>query len=107
MVAIGALAGLPPLGPFWSEWLVIQGGLADKGMAVWAALTALLLAGGFVALMYRLPRLWQGSAPAGRPEGSGPQESKLLSLPVLLMSSLTMSAGVVVPWVFLGLGRGV
>ncbi len=107
MVAIGALAGLPPLGPFWSEWLVIQGGLADKGMAVWAALTALLLAGGFVALMYRLPRLWQGSRPPVPPEGARPPESKFLSLPVLLMSSLTMSAGVVVPWVFLGLGRGV
>ncbi len=106
MVAIGALAGLPPLGPFWSEWLVIQGGLAEPGMAVWAALTALLLAGGFVALMYRLPRLWQGASAAADP-GSRGHESKLLSLPVLLMSSLTMSAGVVVPWVFLGLGRGV
>ena len=107
MVAIAALAGLPPLGPFWSEWLIIQGGLAEPGMVVWAAVTALLLAGGFVALMYRLPRLWQGSASGPHSDAPGLRESKLLSLPVLAMSSLTMSAGVLVPWVFLGLGRGV
>ncbi len=102
VVAIGALAGLPPLGPFWSEWLVIQGGLAEPGMAPWAALTAILLAGGFVALMYRLPRLWQGR-PSKAPPG---REAQLLPLPVLMMSGLTASAGIVVPWLFLGLGRG-
>jgi len=105
VVAVGALAGLPPLAPFWSEWLVIEGGLAHPGLAVWAVVTAVLLAGGFIALMYRLPNLWQGKPPAS--EHPSVREPVSFFLPVLVMSGLTVSAGVLVPWLFLGLGRGV
>lgn len=101
-IALAALMGLPPLGPFWSEWLVIEGGLVG-GYGAWPIVVAVLLAGGFAAIGYRLPRLWQGGG--GRARGA--REARGLALPVLLMSSLTASAGLLVPWLFLGLARGV
>jgi hydrogenase-4 component F len=101
-IALAALMGLPPLGPFWSEWLVIEGGLVG-GFGVWPIVVAVLLAAGFAAIGYRLPRLWQG----GGALASGAGEPRGLALPVLVMSGLTASAGLVVPWLFLGLARGV
>jgi len=101
-VAVAALAGVPPLGPFWSEWLVVLGALRTPGSGWVAVVVAVLLAAGFLGLAYRTPRLWyQVRQPPdiadGRPEPAG------FWLPATGLSVLTACAGLVVPWLYRGI----
>lgn len=98
LVAIAALAGIPPFGPFWSEWLVIMGGLAHPG-TFWAAVgAAVLLAIGLLSLARRVPGLWhrpiRRNGVLAHPEDVGAGAS------AAVMSVLTLSAGLLVPWIY-------
>jgi hydrogenase-4 component F len=96
-VSVAALAGLPPLAPFWSEWLVVLGGFRQRGQVVPAAILAMLLAFGLMGLWYRLPSLWRGTAPK---RARVTVESWAEALPVVVLSLLTVSAGLLVPWLY-------
>ena len=102
-----ALAGVPPLGLFWSEWLVVLGGLKTPGEGAVAIAVAVLLAAGFLALAFRLPSLWYqlrapGQADAGRqlPAVGLRGESAAVRLSTITLTILTASAGLVVPWLY-------
>jgi hydrogenase-4 component F len=56
-----AIAGLPPFGLFWSEWLVLLGGAAQHRLAVVAVALVLLLVA-VIGLALRLPRFLLGGA---------------------------------------------
>lgn len=94
LLGLAALAGVPPLGPFFSEWLVAAGGLAHPGTVVPTLLMLALLALGFIAIAYRTPRLWYQPLPARRLS----PERALEALPTALLSMLLLSSGFVVPW---------
>ncbi len=72
-LALGAAAivGLPPFGLFWSEWLLLLGGVR-AGYAVWVALAVALLLAAFLGIGLRLPDLLLGAPPkeAMAPEGA-------------------------------------
>lgn len=94
MLGLAALAGVPPLGPFFSEWLVATGGLARPATVPAAILMLVLLAVGFIAIAYRVPRLWYQPMGAVRlaPEGA------LEVLPTAVLSVLLVLSGFAVPW---------
>ena len=64
-LALGAavIVGLPPFGLFWSEWLVLLGGVR-AGEYVWVALALALLLVNLLGFGLRLPPLLLGSPPA-------------------------------------------
>ncbi len=94
LLGLAALAGVPPLGPFFSEWLVAAGGLSDHATVIPAILMLALLALGFIAIAYRAPRLWYQPMPGMRlsPEGA------LEAVPTALLSVLLLLSGFAVPW---------
>ena len=94
LLGLAALAGVPPLGPFFSEWLVATGGLAHPATVPAAVLMVVLLALGFIAIAYRTPRLWYQPLAAARlsPEGV------LEALPTAVLSVLLVVSGFAVPW---------
>lgn len=102
-----ALAGVPPLGLFWSEWLVVLGGLKTPGDGAVAISVAVLLAAGFLALALRLPTLWYqlrapGQTDRGRklPAVGLRGESVAVRVSTFTLTILTASAGLVVPWLY-------
>ena len=101
VVAVAALAGLPPFGPFWSEWLVVMGGLGAPGTFWFAIAVAVLLAIGLMALGRRLPSLWHpwGGRLHGRRGAGG--ESATAGAASVVMSLLTASVGLIGSWLFL------
>ena len=58
-----AIAGAPPWGLFFSEWLVVWGGVG-AGHVAEAAAAAILMAVGVVALAWRMPEFLLGRPPA-------------------------------------------
>jgi hydrogenase-4 component F len=57
-----AIVGLPPFGLFWSEWLLLLGGVRS-GNAVWVAVAIALLLTAFIGFGLRLPPLLLGTPP--------------------------------------------
>lgn len=102
LVSVAALAGVPPLGPFWSEWLVVLGAFETAGRAWVGIVLAALLAGGFLALAYRTPRLWY-QAREPRDIADPTPEPVGFWLPSMALSLLTASAGILVPWLYRGI----
>jgi hydrogenase-4 component F len=100
LTATAALAGVPPFGPFWSEWLVITGGIAAPHRWPFAVAVAVLLAIGFFGLAYRLPGLWHRRPPAV--VGRRTPEPRAFALTAVLLSVLTAGAGLLVPWLYHG-----
>lgn len=98
LVAVAALAGIPPFGPFWSEWLVIMGGLSHPGTFWPAVATALLLAIGLLSLARRVPGLWH--RPIRRNGVLTHPEDVAAGASAAVMSVLTLSAGLLVPWIY-------
>ncbi len=95
LLGLAALAGVPPLGPFFSEWLVAAGGLANRGTVIPAIVMVALLALGFVAIAYRTPRLWYQTGTSRlrlAPEGV------IEAAPTVLLSVLLVLSGFAVPW---------
>ncbi len=94
LLGLAALAGVPPLGPFFSEWLVAMGGLASRATAVPAILMIALLAFGFIAIAYRAPRLWYQPTTGIRPT----PEAAFETVPTVVLSTLLLISGFAVPW---------
>jgi hydrogenase-4 component F len=99
LVAVAALAGLPPLGPFWSEWLVIAAGMRAP-IGAWVGLAvALLLALGMLGLAYRMPRLWAGPMP-GAGTAARAAEPPTYVASMVALTVLTAGTGLLVPWLY-------
>ncbi|MDA8346862.1 MAG: proton-conducting transporter membrane subunit [Thermaerobacter sp.] len=94
MLGLAALAGVPPFGPFFSEWLVASGGLARSTTAPAAVVMLALLALGFIAIAYRAPRLWYQPAGSARLSPEGAVEA----VPAVVLSVLLLLSGFAVPW---------
>ncbi len=95
LLGLAALAGVPPLGPFFSEWLVATAGLANPATIAPAILMLVLLAFGFIAIAYRTPRLWYQPMPGARLSPEGAPEAA----PTVLLSVLLLVSGFAVPWI--------
>ncbi len=65
-LVLGAIAivGLPPFGLFWSEWLVLLGGVQSHHV-VWVCVALVFLVVNFLGFGLRLPRLLLGPRAAG------------------------------------------
>ena len=63
-LAAVAIVGLPPFGLFWSEWLVLLGGV-QAGQLVWVGVALVFLVINFLGFGLRLPDLLLGRPPQG------------------------------------------
>jgi hydrogenase-4 component F len=105
-LGLGAIAivGLPPFGLFWSEWLLLLGGIR-AGYAVWVAVAIALLLAAFLGFGLRLPPLLLGSPPAAsapderpRREGWRPVWAIGLELAALAVVGLALPAALHSVW---------
>lgn len=92
---LAALAGLPPFGPFWSEWLIVGGGLAQPSTRLVGVALAALLVLGFLAIAYRAPRWWAPHEGGAQPHAH--REDIAEAAMPLLLGALGATAGIVVP----------
>ncbi len=96
-LAAVAIVGLPPFGLFWSEWLVLLGGV-QAGQVLWVTVALVFLVVNFVGFGLRLPDLLLGSAPEGGVVTAG--ESAVASWPLGVALVGALVAGLVLPAVF-------
>lgn len=92
-LAAAAIVGLPPFGLFFSEWLVLYGGVRS-GDALWAALALGLLVVALLGFGRRLPDFLLGEAPADLP---GPVEDGGATWPLAVGVVGVLVAGLAVP----------
>lgn len=88
-VAGAAAAGLPPFGLFFSEWMVLAGGMAAGRMGVSALLLAAVLAS-FCGVLYQLTRIFLGP-PRPEPSGDADRSNGLLAMVPLLATLVVFS----------------
>jgi hydrogenase-4 component F len=91
---MAALIGLPPFGLFLSKFALVRAGFA-VGRPWLMAVTLLLLAVAFIALVAQLNRMLYGAPPAGVVAGEGPRWSLVplgVCLVVLVVLGLTVPA---------------
>jgi len=89
VMGVAAIAGLPPLGIFTSEFLVVSSTFARQPLLALPLVAGLLLA--FAALFWRL-----GAIAFGEPRGSSaPAEASYV--PLFLHLALVLIAGVYLP----------
>jgi len=104
-VALGtwAIAGMPPFGPFFSEWLILRGTVLQGDTAV-AVVAVALIAVVAVGFGRHVPRIVLGGRTQGR-EGPSPGrwESAAEFWPMLLLTAFGLVAGIVAPFAFGGL----
>lgn len=95
-LAAGSLAivGFPPFGVFWSEWLVLLGGVVS-GHLIWVAVATALLVAIVIGFALRLPPLLLGNR-RGQETGRG-----LWPLGIALAGALVV--GLAVPAAFHGI----
>jgi hydrogenase-4 component F len=96
-LALGAVAivGLPPFGLFWSEWLVLVGGIR-AGDTVWVAVAAALLLLAFVGIGLRLPDFLLG-APPGEVAAAAAREPAVAVWLIGVELALLAAAGLLLP----------
>jgi hydrogenase-4 component F len=101
-VALGtwAIAGLPPFGPFFSEWLILRGAVLQGDVAA-AAAAAALLAAVAVGLGRQVPRILLGSRrPRPAAQGGARWETAGELWPMAALTLFGLAAGVAVPTAF-------
>ncbi|MFD2234770.1 hydrogenase 4 subunit F [Phaeospirillum tilakii] len=95
VIAVLAIAGMPPMGVFVSEFLVLAAAFARQPLLAVPLAAGLLLA--FGALLLRLQGLAFG-APSLEPGGNNPRGVTLLALlPMGLHLALVLAAGLALP----------
>jgi hydrogenase-4 component F len=90
-----AIAGLPPFGLFWSEWLVLLAVIRQGGFVVVAVVLALLLAA-FLGIALRMPRFLLGSAPPDIADHA-PGEARLATWGLFVELALLAVVGLALP----------
>lgn len=105
-IALGtwAIAGLPPFGPFFSEWLILRGAVG-RGETVPALVVVALLAAVAVGFGRRLPALLIGGRERERADGSPTAstsrwETSAELWPMALLTALGVVSGLAVPALF-------
>jgi hydrogenase-4 component F len=103
-VALGtwAIAGLPPFGPFFSEWLILRGAVLQGDTAA-AVAAAALVAAIAVGLGRHVPRmLLGGRRPLSAPQGAGLWETAGELWPMAVLTLCGLAAGIAAPLAFSG-----
>lgn len=92
-----AILGIPPLAPFWSEWLILVGGLQHPHTRIVALIATVLVMVVFVATTRHMPQwLWT----PGRADAIfRPQRAEPLALvaPSLVLMALAIAGGLAFP----------
>lgn len=104
-IALGTwgIAGMPPFGPFFSEWLVVRGAVLQGDSAV-AIVAVALLAAVAVGLGVRVPRMVLGGRAMDRGHAVATRrwESASEAWPMVALTVLGIVAGIGAPLVFGG-----
>lgn len=98
-LALGAAAivGLPPFAPFWSEWLILAGGLRQGGDRIFALIAAGLVFAIFVAIARRVPEWLFTPGPVGTPPRDRLAEPAALIAPTAALAVLVIAGGIGLP----------
>ncbi len=98
LLALGsaAIVGLPPLAPFWSEWLILAGGFHVAADRPFALIAAGLLIAIFVAIARILPRWLFTPGRSDQPRAPIAEPSALI-LPSLVLAVLVVGGGIAMP----------
>lgn len=99
LLALGAAAivGLPPFAPFWSEWLILAGGLRQPGDRAFAVTAAGLVFAIFVAIARRVPEWLFTPGPIGAPPRDRLSEPATLIAPTVVLAILVIAGGIGLP----------
>ncbi len=95
LLALGAtgIVGLPPFAPFWSEWLILMGGIAS-GQIILSIIVILLLLAIFGGITLKMPRWLWTPGERGKPPM---KESWGLILPSMTLGILVVVGGLALP----------
>ncbi len=92
-LGVSGILGLPPFAPFWSEWLILMGGIASGKIILTIAVILLLLAI-FGGIALKMPRwLWT----PGKSRKVAVKEPWPLILPSLALGVLVVAGGLALP----------
>ncbi|NMP21942.1 proton-conducting transporter membrane subunit [Sulfobacillus harzensis] len=99
LLALGsaAIVGLPPFAPFWSEWLILAGGLhqvGDRPVAIAAAALVVLI---FIAIARRVPGWLFTPGQVGASPVNTIQEPMGLILPSAVLGVFVLAGGIGFP----------
>lgn len=99
LLALGsaAIVGLPPFAPFWSEWLILAGGLHQAGDRPFVIIAAALVVLIFIAIARRVPGWLFTPGPVGVPASKPIQEPAALILPSAVLGVLVLAGGIGLP----------
>lgn len=100
LLALGAAAimGLPPLAPFWSEWLILAGGFQVPGYRIFTMVATGLLIVIFIGIAKRLPAwLFTPGSPSTALRAERIREPWALVWPNLLLAILVLGGGIGAP----------
>ena len=102
LLALGAagIVGLPPLAPFWSEWLIVAGGFVVPQYRIFTVIAVALLVAIFIGIARRMPSWLFRPGPADREEGLDRiDEPWSLLLPTVVLAVLVIGGGIGAPLV--------
>ncbi|MCO5148241.1 MAG: hydrogenase 4 subunit F [Aquamicrobium sp.] len=103
LVGVAAIAGLPPMGVFMSEFLIVTSTFAVEPWLAVPLVAGLVVA--FGALMMRATGIAFGEPPENRPAGNGP--GWLAYMPIYAHLALVLAAGIYLPPALVGWFRHV
>ena len=99
LLALGsaAIVGLPPFAPFWSEWLILAGGLHQVGDRPFVIIAAALVVIIFIAIARRVPGWLFTPGQVGEPPAKPVKEPAALILPSAVLGVLVLLGGIGLP----------
>ncbi len=99
LLALGsaAIVGLPPFAPFWSEWLILAGGLHQVSNRPFVIIAAALVVIIFIAIARRVPGWLFTPGPVGLPPVKPIQEPVGLILPSAVLGLFVVAGGIGLP----------
>ncbi len=101
LLALGAAAivGLPPFAPFWSEWLILAGGLHQVGDRPFVIIAAALVIVIFIAITRRVPGWLFTPGQVDVPPVKPIQEPAALIAPSVVLGIFVLAGGIGFPLV--------